>query len=110
MDRNDTVVPKFVSLLCVYKYTCIVGGGGVDVNFSHRAPDRPNGIGAQYSQVEYQVGSGNVTHLHYMNVGATYWLARNVAAGARFAMWIRTDVGVHDEGERSLLLTLRTSF
>jgi hypothetical protein len=110
LDRNDTVVPTNVSQLAVDKYTAIVYGGGVDANFSHRAPDRPNGIGAQYERVQYQVGNGNVTNLHYVNVGATYWLARNVAAGARFAMWIRTDVGVHDEGERSLILTLRTVF
>jgi hypothetical protein len=110
LGRNDTVQANDVSKLAPDKYTGIVYGGGVDLNYSHRAPDRPNGVGLQYTRVEYQVGSGNVTNLHYVNVGTTYWIATNAAVGARVAVWLRNDVGVHDEGERSLILTLRTVF
>lgn len=107
VDRNDTVTPTDVSKLAPDKYTSIVYGGGVDVNYARRFAGRANGVGAQYDRVQYQVGDGNVTNLHYINVGTTYWVLPQLAVGARFAMWLRNDVGVHDEGERSALLTMR---
>ena len=105
--RNDTVTATDASKLAADKYTGITFGGGVDFNYAHPWPGRANGVGLQYDRVEYQVGSGNVTNLHYVNVGTTYWLNAYVALGARFAMWLRNDVGVHDEGERSALVTMR---
>jgi hypothetical protein len=106
-DRNDTVDPNDVSKLEGAKYTSITAGGGLDFNYAHLAPGRPDGVGAQYEHVQYQVGSGNVTTLHFINVGTTYWLNRWTAIGARFGMWVVQNVGVHDEGERSGIVTLR---
>ncbi|HEY8039829.1 MAG TPA: hypothetical protein VIF15_08560 [Polyangiaceae bacterium] len=106
-DRNDTVDPNDVSKLVSAKYTSITAGGGLDFNYAHAAPDRPDGVGLQYERVQYQVGSGDITNLHYVNVGTTYWLNRWAAVGARFALWVVNAVNVHDEGERSGLLTLR---
>lgn len=108
-DRNDTVNPNDVSQLAPDKYQSITYGGGIDFNLLHLAPDRPDGIGVQYERVQYQIGSGDVTNLHFLNVGATYWLNRWCAVGARFALWLVDEVNVHDEGERSVLLTLRTT-
>lgn len=108
LARNDTVQPTDVSKLAPDKYTAITWGGGIDFNWEHPWAGRANGVGAQYDRVQYQVGGGNVTNLHYVNVGTTYWLGPNVALGGRIAVWLRNDVNVHDEGERSLLLTLRT--
>lgn len=107
LERNDTVQPTDVSKLAADKYQSLTVGGGVDFNYAHPFAGRANGIGAQYDRVQYQVGSGNVTNLHYVNVGTTYWLNSRAALGARAAVWLRNDVGVHDEGERSLILTLR---
>ena len=107
LERNDTVLPTDVSKLSPDKYTSLTFGGGVDVNYRRPWAGRSNGIGAQYDRIQYQVGNGNITNLHYINVGTTYWLNANTALGLRAAVWLRNDVGVHDEGERSLLLTLR---
>ena len=105
--RNDTVLATDQTKLAAEKYTGITFGGGVDVNYAHPFPGRANGVGLQYDRVQYQVGDGNVTNFHYVNVGTTYWLNAYVALGARFATWLRNDVGVHDEGERSMLVTMR---
>jgi len=107
LERNDTVLPTDSTKLAVDKYTGLTWGAGVDVNYAHPYAGRRNGIGAQYDRVQYQVGSGNITNLHYVNVGTTYWLNDRTALGARVAVWLRNDVGVHDEGEKSLLLTIR---
>jgi hypothetical protein len=106
-DRNDTVNPSNVSQLAAAKYQSVLYGGGIDFNLLHLAPDRPDGFGVQYERVQYQVGTGDVTNLHFFNVGATYWLNRWCAVGARFALWLVNEINVHDEGERSVLMTLR---
>lgn len=106
-DRNDTVDPNDVSKLAVDKYTSVEVGGGVDFNYSHRTPERPNGIGVQYDQVQYQVGHGDVTTLHFVNVGTTYWINDWAAIGARLACWVMVQNAVHDEGEMSGLVTMR---
>lgn len=110
VGRNDTVNPTNTNVLAADKYTSITTGGGVDINYAHPYSARANGVGLQYDHVQYQVGSGSVTNLHYLNIGTTYWITEHVAAGARFAMWLRNDVNVHDEGERSVLATLRLVF
>jgi hypothetical protein len=107
LDRNDTVNPANVAELASDKYTSIAYGGGIDFNYAHVTPARPNGVGLEYERVQYQVGSGDVTNLHFVNVGTTYWLNDWVAVGARFALWLMNQVNVHDEGERSGIVTLR---
>jgi hypothetical protein len=106
-DRNDTVDPNDVSKLAVDKYSSIEAGGGIDFNYSHRTPERPNGIGLQYDNVQYQVGRGDVTTLHFVNVGTTYWINDWAAIGARLACWVVVQNAVHDEGEMSGLVTMR---
>jgi hypothetical protein len=107
VDRNDTVNPLNTSELAPDKYTGLTYGGGFDLNYKKIAPGRFIGAGAQYDRVQFKVGDGNVTNLHYINVGGTYWINDWVAVGARFAVWLRNDVGVHDEGERSGIVTMR---
>jgi hypothetical protein len=107
LDRNDTVDPTNTSVLSPDKFTGLTYGGGVDFNYRKMAPGRFNGIGAQYDRVQFKVGDGNTTNLHYVNVGTSYWLNQWLAVGARFAIWLRNDVDVHDEGERSFIATLR---
>ncbi len=108
--KNDTVDPKNVARLSTDKYTGIVMGGGVDVNYDHPfvcSYGCANGVGIQYTQVQYQVGGGAVTRLHYLNLGTSYWVTDHVAIGARLAAWISVQPGPPDEGERSALVTLR---
>ena len=108
--KNDTVDPTNVARLAADKYTGIVLGGGVDVNYDHpfNCPYVcANGVGVQYTQVQYQVGSGAVTRLHYFNLGTSYWVTEHIAIGARIAAWVQVQPGPPDEGERSALVTMR---
>ena len=108
--KNDTVDPANVARLSADKYTGIVLGGGVDFNYDHPfacAYTCANGVGVQYTQVQYQVGGGAVTRLHYVNLGTSYWITEHIAIGARLAAWISVQNGPPDEGERSLLGTMR---
>jgi hypothetical protein len=107
--RNDTVLASNVSKLAPDKYKAITAGGGVDFNIVKPFDDSEvaHGIGAQYEQVQYQVGSGNVTKLMYLNVGGTFWLTRHLALGARFSLWRQRQVDLPDAGERAGFVTLR---
>jgi hypothetical protein len=110
LTRNDTVNPADVTKLQADKYTGIVLGGGLDLNYAHpfTCPYAcANGVGVQYEQVQYKVGSGIVTHLHYVNVGTSYWFSPHVALGARLSMWLSHMTGQDDGGERSALVTMR---
>jgi hypothetical protein len=107
LDRNDTVNPNNVALLAPDKYTQIFWGAGIDFNYAHRTPARPDGIGVQYDRVQFQVGDGAVTQMQFLNIGTTYWINDWIAAGARLAVWVVSQPTVHDEGEISGLATLR---
>jgi hypothetical protein len=106
-DKNDTVNPNDVSLIAADKYQSVTFGGGIDFNYSHATPTRPNGVGLQYERVQYQVGSLAPTNMHFLNIGTTYWLNEWIAVGARFAAWVVSQPSTHDEGEMSGLATLR---
>ncbi len=108
--KNDTVDPANVARLSPDKYTGIVLGGGIDLNYDHPFTCTygcANGVGLQYTQVQYQVGGGAVTRLHYLNLGTSYWITDHVAIGARLATWIQVQNGPPDQGEKSALATLR---
>jgi hypothetical protein len=106
-ERNDTVLGTDSTKLASDKYQSITLGGGVDLDLDHRANGRPSGLGVQYDLVQFQVGSGTVTRLHYFNLGATYWINDYTAVGLRGAIWLRAEEGTPHEGERSLIATLR---
>jgi hypothetical protein len=106
-ERNDTVQPTDSSKLASDKYQSITLGGGLDLNLEQVANGRATGLGVEYDQVQYQVGGGALTRLHYFNFGATYWFNEHTALAARAALWYRSDVNVSNEGERSLIVTLR---
>jgi hypothetical protein len=110
LDRNDTVNPNNVAQLAPDKYTSLTWGGGIDFNYAHRTPTRPDGIGVQYDRVQFQVGNGPVTEIQFLNVGTTYWINDWIAAGARLAVWVLSQPTAHDEGEISGLATLRMEF
>jgi len=107
LDRNDTVNPNNVAQLAADKYTSLTWGGGIDFNYAHRTPTRPDGIGVQYDRVQFQVGNGAVTEIQFLNIGTTYWINDWIAAGARLAVWVLSEPTAHDEGEISGLGTLR---
>jgi hypothetical protein len=107
LDRNDTVNPNNVAQLAPDKYTSLTWGGGIDFNYAHRTPTRPDGIGVQYDRVQFQVGNGAVTNIQFFNIGTTYWINDWIAAGARLAVWVLSEPTAHDEGEISGLATLR---
>lgn len=106
--RNDTVLSTDLGKRAPEKYTAITASGGVDLNVARRFDtDVADGFGVQYVHLQYQVGAGDVTRMHFINVGGTFWLGERVAAGARFAFWVNKQASVPDSGERSLFLTLR---
>jgi hypothetical protein len=107
--RNDTVLASNVSKLAPEKYKAITAGGGIDLNLMKpfEGSDVAHGIGAQYEQVQHQVGAGKVTRLQYLNVGGTYWLTPQLALGARFSLWRQKQADLPDAGERAVFLTLR---
>lgn len=105
--RNDVVLPGDVTQVGPDKYTGIVAGGGVDLNYQ-KSHGNYNGVGAQFEQIQYQVGdNGVVTRLNYFNIGTTYWLSPNLSVGARLAAWSRVQKGAQLDGERSGMLTMR---
>jgi len=108
--QNDTLMTNDLSKRGPDRSRAIDVGGGVDYNYERRwkcSWDCADGIGIQYQNVQYQVGEGIVTSLRYLNVGTTYWLAPNVALGARFAMWFQEVAGQAAIGERSGIVALR---
>ncbi len=123
--RNDTLVVTDLSKRSPDRYQAVNLGGGVDLDIWRRykcSHDCADGLGAQYQQVQYQIGEGLVTTQRYFNVGATYWLAPNVSLSARFAMWLKEmeqapsqeaiargqrAVDIVTEGERSVIAALR---
>ena len=123
--RNDTLVPTNTALRAPDRYHAVNLGGGVDLNLQRRyrcSHDCADGFGAQYQQVQFQIGEGLVTTQRYVNVGGTYWLAPNVSLGLRFAMWTQeaeqpvtaagvaagqTKPEVHTQGEKSVIAALR---
>lgn len=108
--RNDTVLPNDVSTRAPERYKAIVLGGGVDVNVAERHACKHecrDGFGAQFEQVQFQIGDGVVTSIRYANVGATFWALPYLAVGARFAWWQQHQNGIDDTGERTFTLALR---
>lgn len=107
--KNDTVTASDVSKLAPDKYKAITAGGGVDVNVvkPFDRSDVAHGFGAQFEQVQFRVGSGGITTIQYFNVGGTYWLAPQLALGARLSMWKQKTPNVDDTGERAAFVTLR---
>ncbi len=104
--RNDVVDPTNVTRLSPDKYTGIAWGAGVDVNYQRRFGNQ-NGVGIQYVNNQYKVGDGVLTTNQYLNIGTTYWLTKYLAAGARFALWSFDQKGQNENGERSVLVTMR---
>lgn len=123
--RNDTLIATDLSKRAADRYVAVNVGGGVDVAVMRRykcSHDCADGFGAQYQQVQFQIGDGLVTTQRYVNLGATVWLAPVVSAGLRFAWWRssaeqpitadalrlgQTTPSIAANGERSFLATLR---
>lgn len=108
--RNDTMVANNLAKRSPDRYQAVNVGGGVDVNVSRRFTcpyDCADGFGAQYQQVQFQVGRGIVTTQRYVNVGATYWIAPFVSASARLAMWVQEVEYTAAVGETSAIGALR---
>jgi hypothetical protein len=100
--RNDTLVATDLSKRASERYQAVNVGFGVDANIMRRfkcSHDCADGFGAQFQQVQYQIGDGLVTTQQYFNLGASYWIAPNVSLNARFAQWmIENELTVTAEG------------
>jgi hypothetical protein len=125
VTKNDTLVPANVALRSPDRYTAVNFGAGMDVDFYRPfncSYDCADGIGAQYQQVQFQIGDGLVTTQRYFNLGGTIWLTPNVSFGARFALWSQeaeqpvtqagiaagqTKPAIIQQGERSFIAALR---
>jgi hypothetical protein len=108
--RNDTLVATDLAKRAAERYQAVNLGGGVDVDVARRfqcAYDCADGFGAQYQQVQYQIGEGLVTTNRYVNVGGTFWIAPFVSLGARFAYWSTKQEGSALTDEKSAILALR---
>lgn len=104
--RNDVVNQTQPQYLREEKSTAVTLGGGVDFNYQRKFGNF-NGIGVQFMNYQQKTGDDPRLQNRYFNVGTTYWLHKNIAAGARFALWSSQQPGVVTSGERSALLTLR---
>src|SRR5205085_2557097 len=75
--RNDTLLPNNLAVRAAERYAAVNVGGGMDVDVARRfkcAHDCADGFGAQYQQVQFQIGDGLVTTNRYVNVGGTIWI------------------------------------
>jgi len=108
--RNDTLMPNNLAQRAADRYHAVNVGGGVDVDVTRRfkcAHDCADGFGAQYQQVQFQIGDGLVTTNRYVNAGGTFWISPNVSIGARFAMWTTKQEYSAYTGEFSGIAALR---
>ncbi len=108
--RNDTLVPNDLAKRAPERYQAVNFGAGLDVDVARRhkcAWDCADGFGAQFQQVQFQIGDGLVTTNRYVNVGATWWIAPNVSLGGRFAFWLTQQEYSAATGERSGIVSLR---
>ena len=104
--RNDVVDAANPNYLRADKSTAVSIGGGVDFNYQRKFGNF-NGVGVQYQNYQQKTGDDPRLQNRYFNVGTTYWLHKNIALGARFALWSSQQPGVVTSGERSGLVTLR---
>ncbi len=106
-NQNDMLDPQNVRRRSGEYYHSLSAGGGVDFAIRER-----DGIGAQYTRVQFRPGQLTPVVLHWVNVGGTLWLGEKAALGVRAAWMLRREQaadGPVDEGERALFATLRTS-
>jgi hypothetical protein len=108
--RNDTLQQNNLALRAPERYQAVVLGGGLDFNYRRRfqcAHDCADGVGAQFQQVQFQIGDGVVTTLRYANVGSTFWIFPQVAVDARVALWTQQQKGAETVGEKNFIVGLR---
>ena len=88
-------------------FTGWTAGGGLTYNYWKK-----NGVGANYSFIRDQEGSGMLTQRHYINVATTFYVWDMVAIAGRFAWFINDEYPADKPharfGERSFFLTMRT--
>ncbi len=105
--QNEVVDPDDGSRLSGEIYTGTSLGGGLDVNAGSRA-----GAGVQVALVRDRQGARALADQLFVNVGTTYWIAKETAFGARFGLYRRCEDlegdGCTVDGERSFFMTLRT--
>ena len=76
--------------------------GGVDWDVHEH-----DGIGLQYAMVDTREPDQH-TRMHYLNLGATYWVERSLAVGVRAAVFAQQISGeMMTTGSRSLFVTAR---
>jgi hypothetical protein len=101
LDKND------LSQLSGEHFKGWTAGGGLTFNYW-----KNNGVGANYSFIRDQEGTGMLTQRHYINVGTTFYIWDVVAVAGRFAWFINDEYPVDKPharfGERSFFLTMRT--
>jgi len=115
--ENDVTnsAPGFGDTLLETHYRANTFSAGMDVNVKGRS-----GVGFQLSRVSDRsptfvapTGGNPATERQthtvqtYLNIGGTYWLTDDVAAGARYARYKKTQTGVDDEIDASYFFTLR---
>jgi hypothetical protein len=115
--RNDVTnsTPGYADQLLETRYTANTFSAGLDVNIKGRS-----GVGFQLSRVSDRAPSfvaptgGNpatepITHTvqTYLNIGGTYWVTDDVALGARYARYNKTQTGSEEEIDASYFFTLR---
>jgi len=115
--ENDVTnsTPGFGDTLLQTHYKANTFSAGMDVNVKGRS-----GVGFQLSRVSDRspsfvapTGGSPATEPQthtvqtYLNVGGTYWVTDEVAAGARYARYKKTQTGSDDEIDASYFFTLR---
>ncbi|HYI02976.1 hypothetical protein [Hyalangium sp.] len=115
--QNDVTnsTPGFGDTLLETRYRANTFSAGMDVNLKGRS-----GVGFELARVSDHSPSfvapsgGNPasepdTHTvqTYLNIGGTWWFTEDVALGARYARYKKTQTAIDDEIDASYFLTLR---
>ena len=115
--QNDVTnsTPGFGDTLLDTRYRANTFSAGMDVNLKGRS-----GVGFELARVSDRSPSfvapigGNpasepITHTvqTYLNVGGTWWFTDEVALGARYARYKKTQTNIEDEIDASYFFTLR---
>lgn len=105
--QNEVVDPDNGMQLSGEVFTGWTASGGVDVN---PVPWLGGGLSAAW--IHDHQGSRDLAEQYFVNLGATWWLAKKTAVGGRFGFYRRCEYDAEGacqtDGERSLFLTLRT--
>jgi hypothetical protein len=105
--QNEVVDPNDGMRLSGDVFTGWTASGGVDVQAMEKL-----GAGLSVAWVHDHQAGKKLAEQYFLNLGATWWLAKKTAVGGRFGFYRRCEYDAmgacQTDGERSVIMTLRT--